>query len=287
MRTVAVVPRGEGIDFAMLAQCTQAVQVQIIRHFTPSWHIQAAVGAFPSIDAAPASASYVFVTRDTNGNGGMHFEPMKPDEAPFAIVRYRNEEMLSILLSHEILEMLVDPSGKQLVPGPDPLDPTRSAQFLLEICDPCNDISYPVQEAGGRHVSDFCLPAFFGKTGGTTFTCRNAIDAAFTVASGGYLTWVDADKQWHQFDATTGPCRIVDIDPELAQHALASHNLRGVLDRRDGDYGGGGWLADQSEKRIAMRSTAIRKERQAIDKRAVKRRTAIKAALKRLGIDDS
>lgn len=285
MRTIAVIPRGPGIDFAVLAQCAQAVQIQIMKHFAPAWHIEAAVGAYPTVEAAPDAAGYVFVTRKPGGNGGMHFEPLKPDEAPFAVVDYSDESLLSILLSHEILEMLVDPTGKLLTPGPDPLDPTRKALFLLEICDPCNDNAYSLPEAGGRQVSDFCLPAFFGREGGTTYTQKNAITAALTVATGGYLTWVDADQQWYQFDATAGPCRIVQIEKKDAQRALASHNLRGVLDRRGGNYGGGGLMRDVADKKIAARIAAINKGRQAAGKQARVRKAAINAALERLGIN--
>lgn len=271
MRSIAVVPRGFKPDAGRFAQVVHAVNVQVNKDFTPAWEISASLGYFARIEDAPHNSSFVIVATDVKGNGGMHFAPGVPDEPPHAIVAYDDAEDWSVLLSHEVLEMLVDPSCRYMVAGPDPENSSRKAQFLVEVCDPCMQITYKNQEAPGIRVSDFCLPAYYGLKGGGRYTHRNSIDAAFTVARGGYLTWENASGDWRQLDATGGGTSTSTIDPKDIAGAVAAGNFRGTLDRRHGNYVGASFK-EQSNGSMA--------EQDADERHDLRRRASRMAALR-------
>ena len=54
--------------------------------------------------------------------------------------------------------MIADPFGNRLVAAMHPLDPRQRVKYLLEICDPCQAMWYPVN---GVPVSDFYTPRYF------------------------------------------------------------------------------------------------------------------------------
>lgn len=64
---------------------------------------------------------------------------------------------ISAVLSHEVLEAIVDPACALWADGP-PSDKVGGAEYALEVCDPVEDDVYDV---AGVDVSDFVLPAWF------------------------------------------------------------------------------------------------------------------------------
>jgi hypothetical protein len=85
-------------------------------------------------------------------------------------------ESVSAALSHEVLELLVDPWCATWV-----FDPTRKALVAREAADPCQQLSY---ELDGVTVSDYVLPGWFGERG--PMDRLGALDKPFTLARGGY-----------------------------------------------------------------------------------------------------
>ncbi|MFB9246462.1 hypothetical protein [Massilia antarctica] len=238
MRSIAVIPRGFTPEGGRFAQIVHAVNLQVNKDFAPAWNIVASVGYFPRIEDAPADSSFVIVSREVKGNGGSHFRPCKTEEPPFALVTYDDHEAWSVLLSHEVLEMLVDPGCNYFVDGPDPENGSRKAKFLVEICDPCMGRTYINDEAPKISVADFCLPAYYGLKAGNRFTHRDTIHVAYTVARGGYLSWQNADGVWRQANAIGGSTVFESIGADVIADAIAACNFRGTLDRRHGNYGG-------------------------------------------------
>lgn len=281
MRTIAVIPEGHGVgeNFARFSQIVHAVQIQLIRDFNPAWHIDAAIAAYPSVTAASGCGYYVFVKRDAGGAAGMHFCSKKTDEAPHAIVQYSDDESWSKLLSHEVLEMLIDPSCILMHNGVDPQNPTGRADFLIEVCDPCMDNSYYIDEAGGIEVSDFCLPAYYGMERGSKFTFCDSIDAPLTVASGGYLTWKNSQGVWWQFNARAGPCEFQRVNPVDVAEAVNCGNLRGTLDRLQRVHE----PSPLQEVARKTRGEAVLQHQQALEVKHAVRKDAINLALQRLG----
>jgi hypothetical protein len=192
---VALVPEtANSVDPADLARVAAAVQRQISRDFGPIWGIDATVDAFPALELVPLGYWPVIIThRDLGDDEGFH---LTSDREPYAIV-----EALpgwSLTASHEILEMLADPSGTRTIPtvSPDPDAPFARVEFLLEICDPCQsaDCAYTVNDV---LVSDFVTPAFFeppgrGQAGRPPdYSFRGNIEGPQRLARGGAMTWLD------------------------------------------------------------------------------------------------
>jgi hypothetical protein len=111
-----------------------------------------------------------------------------------------NGDQLSITLSHELLEMLVDPSGTRVIQAAD-LDPYSGGQqvnYLVEVCDPVAVYSYMID---GVPVSDFVLPAFYDPwaTDKDKLDCAGFLSRPLTVPLGGYISWLDpTDARWHE-----------------------------------------------------------------------------------------
>jgi hypothetical protein len=68
----------------------------------------------------------------------------------------------------------------------------RRVDFLVEVCDPCEDAAFAYQ-VNGITVSDFYMPHFFDPlpAPNVRYSFSGAIAAPRTVLRGGYLTWHD------------------------------------------------------------------------------------------------
>jgi hypothetical protein len=192
---VALVPEtATSVDPSELALVAAAIQRQISRDFAPVWGIDATLDAFPALELVPLGYWPDIITqRELGDDEGFH---LTNDRDPYAIV-----EALpgwSLTASHEILEMLADPSGTRTIPtaSPDPDAPFARVELLVEICDPCQsaDCAYTVNDV---LVSDFVTPAFFeppgrGQAGRQQdYSFRGNVEGPQRLARGGAMTWLD------------------------------------------------------------------------------------------------
>jgi hypothetical protein len=109
----------------------------------------------------------------------------------------------SVTASHELLEMLADPSCALLALAPDN-DP-RGIAYALEVCDPVEDSTYM---KGHVKVSNFVYPAYFEASrapGSARFDHLGTLNAPFSVTSGGYVSTLGKDGTWKSADADDVP----------------------------------------------------------------------------------
>jgi hypothetical protein len=192
------------VDAGELARVAAAIQRQVLRDFGPAWGIHATVDVFPLLESVPADYWPVVLTRRHLGDDeGFH---LTNDGQPFSVV----EAIAgwSLTASHEILEMLADPTGTRMIPGPLPAfvvdggprrDPAARVDYLLEICDPCQSArdAYIID---GVVVSDFVLPTYFGVGGAeasrrpVAYSFHGAVTAPHSLAPGGALTYFDRQR---------------------------------------------------------------------------------------------
>jgi hypothetical protein len=130
----------------------------------------------------------------------------------------------------------VEPYGNRLqtsiaieVSGNKIKDNTGQFAYLVEACDPCegDSYSYSIQ---GIAVSDFLTPRYYDPiaTPGTRYSFTGAIKAPRQILPGGYISWLDQEKEeWQQLqwlDASQPP-RIVNLGK-----ADSSKSLREWID---------------------------------------------------------
>src|SRR5207249_1528779 len=129
--------------------------------------------------------------------------------------------------SHEVLEILADPFGSRLVAGDAPDATGNRVEFLVEVCDPCQEFGYTVN---GVFVGDFYTPHYFDPVAasGVRYSFNGSLSGPRTVAPGGYLTWRDpnTDEWWQKsfFDNQEKVTKIGHIQP------TAGRSLRGAID---------------------------------------------------------
>src|SRR4051794_13512970 len=196
--SVALVSEVKDHDPADVARVTAALQRQAIRDFRKVWKIEATVDAFPTLEDVPVGYWPILVQEDINtpGAAGVHLDK---DGQPFALVSMSNS--WSLTASHELLEMLGDPSGNRLIPGHSPKAGQGRVEFLVEVCDPPEgaEFGYTVNDI---LVSDFITPHFYDpvRSSAVRYSFTGAIKAPRTILKGGYISYHDpvTDHWWQQ-----------------------------------------------------------------------------------------
>ena len=182
-----------------LARYAAALQVQVNRDLAPHWGVGADISVLAARAAIPKDTWPIKIVDPLPGqHGGVHLDD---DGHPCAEAVYSDKsDKLSIAISHELLEMLVDPQGDHFREAIDcdPYSDGRKVDYLLEVCDPCEITSYKIDEVS---VSDFILPAFYNVHAAGPFDHCQTLVAPLPrqVPYGCYISWRDPrDKTWHQ-----------------------------------------------------------------------------------------
>jgi hypothetical protein len=200
---VALVDDTGEVGPADLAALAGALSEQIQHDFVPAWKVAATVGAYPT---APAGTWAVHVQKKLDQPGALGYHT-DTNNQPISYVEYTADYPVTV--SHETLEMLADPFGNRLHSAGLPQGLAdkyeqfglKSSQtrvrYLLEVCDPCEQTSYPV---GGINLSDFLLPYWYrtspapkpaySEAGGCTLPRQ--------VADGGYVSFCNELDDWFQ-----------------------------------------------------------------------------------------
>lgn len=220
---VAVVSLTPAVDFAEVSTVSAAVQRQVVRDFGPIWEVSATVDAFARLEDVPLGYWRVLVV-DTFDHGGQHRDR---NHQPYALVAAGRS--WSLVASHETLEMLADPFGSLVRPGESPVPGQGRVDFLVEVCDPCEDDDF-AYTVNGVMVSDFCTPAYYDpmRADGVRYSFTGAIGRPRQVLDGGYLTWREpVTDTWFQERRTSGQSAF----KSLGQLAPGNNSLRAMIDR--------------------------------------------------------
>jgi hypothetical protein len=196
---VAVVPLASGeVTERHLLHVVAALQKQVIRDLGPIWGVAATVAPFRELEQVPPGYWPLVLVEDIPlRRRGVHFAT---GGRPFALVK--NSDSWSLMASHELLELLVDPWGNWTLPGRSPRDDQGQVEFLVEVCDPCQRETYLID---GVLVSDFVTPQYYAPldTAGARYSFRGTVSGPREVLPGGYITWrvaaPDRDEIWQKF----------------------------------------------------------------------------------------
>ena len=193
------------IDELMLV--ASALQTQVTRDVGPVWGVSAVVSAFSSLDLVPDGYLPIGITSGGSlplNRAGFHYTEAGQ---PAALIEYCGDWSSSA--SHELIEMLCDPSGTKTITAPSLGDLKNAAggrpvvvktlgdyeeqglvAYLMEVCDPVEQSTYKI---GTVSVSDFVTPDFYvlqqPPESFTRYSFTGRVRSPLELLEGGYITW--------------------------------------------------------------------------------------------------
>jgi hypothetical protein len=142
-----------------LAKVVAALQKQVERDFAPVWGIEAHLSLVREGEALPKDAWWLTLHDDCDRAGQLGYHDLTSAGLPLGkafIATAEHDDMpWSVVLSHELLEMLIDPyiNLSAFVRA------SRSGLLYgYEVCDPVRSDVYRID---GVHVSNFVYPDWF------------------------------------------------------------------------------------------------------------------------------
>lgn len=269
---LALVSETSRITPSQLNRVAAALQKQAVRDFSPIWQIPASVDAFDKLKDVPVGY-WPLIVRDDIGEPGAAGVHLDQNGQPFSLIQY--SDSWSLTASHEMLEMLGDPSGNRVVAGQSPKPDQGVVEFLVEVSDPpeAPENGYTIN---GLLVSDFFTPHFYDPVTapGVRYSFSGKLDGPRKILKGGYLSWRDpvTDRWWQQtwFDSDEPEFR------DLGKMTTRAGSLRSAIDAH-------------TRTTVRVAASGPRSDRFAAAKTltaAVKETTASRADVWRSHIDD-
>ncbi len=190
-----------------------ALQTQVHRDFAPIWGIDADLSFLPKGTASTPSAWMLGIFDNSDQSGALGYHELSPQGNPLAKVFAGSDMQVglnwTVTASHELLEMMADPSI-DLTVFVQPNSSTGTI-FAYEVCDSCESDSFGYS-INGIAVSDFVFPSWFESfrsAGSTQFDYANKITKPFEILSGGYIGAFDvtSGSGWQQITSTGMPTK--------------------------------------------------------------------------------
>lgn len=168
-----------GVDFNDLVA---AMQVFVDDHVAPVWGTPAKL--VKARDLKPGKWAMVFVDHADHARSLARHD-LTPDGLPLARVFVKttlaDNNLVSVAATHELVEMLVDPSINLVAVHPD-----SKRIYQYESADPVEDLNFPVN---GIPMTNFVYPTYFEhfhKPGSVKFDHMSVLKKPFQIHAGGY-----------------------------------------------------------------------------------------------------
>jgi hypothetical protein len=230
--TIAVVNFATTVSDDEARRAIHAVNRQITEHFFPIWGSRRKLTLFAaSFDPADAETlaeqkvpadSVLYLVDEGSVKGALGFHDLNTRDVPFGFVFVLNPANWTTVLSHESLELILDPTASALVPGPDPRNRKKTVLHVYEACDAVERLSYSI---GDVRVSDFVTPSYFtpGEARGKRNDFLGVGVPSFGVTRGAHISFYDLESG--KFEKYTGkeppPKRSLAKRAEQHDHAKA------------------------------------------------------------------
>jgi len=201
-----------------------AMQTQVSRDFGPAWSLGATLCWIASTSPVPTDHALLGVFDDADQAGALGYHDLTASDQPIGKVFARTTQQFggqwTVTFSHELLEMIADPS----------INICRYVEFARfyarfyaqEVCDAveADELGYTID---GVLVSDFVLPAWFDALNTTgPFSFRQNVRRPFALAPGGYIGYSDGNG-WQQETASSSRA---NVTPKRMHDALARPGSR-------------------------------------------------------------
>jgi len=181
-----------GVDFDALIA---AMQVFVDEHVAPVWGKRAKL--IQSKGFVPGNWAMVFLD-DVDHAHALAVHDLTPDGLPqakvFVKTTLKNNKLVSVSASHELVEMLVNPAINMVAMRPGS---GSKLVYEYETADPVEELTFSVNRIP---MTNFVYPAYFEsfhKPGSVRFDHLEKISKPFEIHAGGYLGVFENGK-WRQ-----------------------------------------------------------------------------------------
>ncbi|HLL29272.1 MAG TPA: hypothetical protein VKT73_16665 [Xanthobacteraceae bacterium] len=178
----------------------RALQAYVDEHVAPVWGTPARLVAGKNFVKGAWAMVFLDDANQATGRGTkLADHDLTPEGLPLAKVFVNtallNGEFVSAAASHELVEMLIDPSLNMMTTGPGAGGLGKSRiMYAYESADPVEETTFKVR---GVPMSNFVYPSWFEvfhKAGSIQFDHMKTIDRPFQLLSGGYQIIFKAGK---------------------------------------------------------------------------------------------
>ena len=209
--TISVINFTSDLTDREVQEAIRAVNRQITEDFAPVWGAiwDLRLHASPFDPAEPETVAndpvqgeaVLYLVDESHLPGAAGYHAMNNAEKPYGFVFITDPNEWTVTLSHEALELIIDPTVNVLVPGPDPRPGQSDNQVLhaYEVCDAVERTSY---EIDGIRVSNFITQQWFfsGEAAGTRNDFLGVGVGSFGATTGSHLAFFDLNAgSWVTF----------------------------------------------------------------------------------------
>ena len=203
---IAILNQSTVVTNADVATMTGAIATQVQNDVAPIWdRAPAEVVFYADPTKVPATAYGVAVvdTIQDQPQGVLGFHTEAQAAQMWGVVaaqpelnnggqKLTGDWSVSSTLSHEVLEMFVDPNCNLWA------NDGKGSAYSLEVCDP---VEAPTYTVSGVSVSNFVTPSWFDPLAPATaqFDKLRQLTAAFSILKGGYMVYESAGKEQQRF----------------------------------------------------------------------------------------
>lgn len=204
-RQLVLVNASPLLEDAEVQALVPALQLQIDRDFMPAWRqwiddtIKVSFAGIHDIPSLSPESWPIFLNKHSTDPGALGWHDDDPTQNIRTYSRVYVGDCLraglnwETTISHEALELIVDPNVKRVWRMPN------GRLAAMEVCDAveADDIAYDI---GGHKMSDFVLPIYFSASRSRRiFDFRSHLHAPCpALTPGGYMPVTDARGDWTQ-----------------------------------------------------------------------------------------
>lgn len=199
--TVAVINFSNRSD-QEVQDALRAINRQVREDFMPVWGSGRSVKLRPSsfnpsdpgtLAKDPVDAdSVIYLVDEVTVEVALGFHDMNAREIPVGFVFVLGNDW-TVTLSHEVLEMILDPTVNLFLPGPDPRFRDDEKRWLLHAYEVCDAVERTAYEIDLVPVSNFVTPTYFraGNSPGKRNDFLGVGVESFGVTEGSHLGVID------------------------------------------------------------------------------------------------
>lgn len=204
IKRIAVLNYSTVLTTADIQKMVAACNLQVSRDVAPAWGKSVIpVTYYTKESAVPVNSAKIFIFNNSDQQGALGYHTISGNQ-PWGTVfaktiidygcpilfdsRRKNEITVSAVLSHEVIELIVNPFITLWADGPEIAE---GSEYAFEACDPVEANMYQITPTGQGtiSVSNFVYPEYFNKyaNAGTKMDYLGLIKRPFTMTDNGYM----------------------------------------------------------------------------------------------------